>query len=97
MPKQVNTKPVTPTKEKVLMRVSAFFNTSMCYIINIISNICIMKLKTKLKSKSHACFKLKIEHKNLIRINEKTPLWKPTPHQQLRRMASKRSVWWTHY
>ncbi|MBC8321589.1 MAG: hypothetical protein H8E34_12795 [Bacteroidetes bacterium] len=94
MPKQANTRPVTSTKEKVLMRVSAFFNASMCHIITMISDICIMKLKKKLKSKSLACFKLKIEHEKMIRINKKTPLWKSTPHQQLRRVASKRSVWW---
>jgi len=42
-----------------------------------------------------ACrFEFKIEHKNIQRDNEKTPLCNPPPDQQLTRVVSKCSVWW---
>ena len=94
MLKQGNTRPATVTKEKVLMRVSAFFDALKCLIITRINSAHTQKSLVKQTSKAHACFKLKIEHENLIRIKGKNPLWKPAPHQQLRRVASKCSVWW---
>ena len=94
MPKQGNTRPATVTKEKVLTRFSAFFDASKYHRATTINDTYMLASKAEQTSKSHACFKLKIEHENLIRINEKTPLWKPVPYQQHGRVASKRSVWW---
>jgi len=94
MPKQGNTRPATVTREKVLTRVSAFFDASKYHRATIINDTYMLASKAKQTSKAHACFKLKIEHENLIRIKGKNPLWKPAPNQQLRRVASKRSVWW---
>lgn len=58
------------------------------------NNAYTLKYLAKQTSKSHACFKLKIEHENLCRNNEKTPLRKPVPYQQHGRVVSKCSVWW---
>ena len=71
MSKQDNTRPATPTKEKVLMRVSASFNALKYHIIN--KNDCVLTQKTGAKkaSKSGVCIKLEIERENLIRIKAK--------------------------
>jgi hypothetical protein len=71
--KQGNTSRTTRTEGKVLMQVSAFFNTQKLIIIKDIDGTPY--------SGSVACFKMKIEHENLHRNNEKNNALEPLPDQ----------------
>ena len=44
--------------------------------------------------KTVACFKSENEIENLHRNNQKKPLLKSPANQELRRVVSKRAVWW---
>jgi hypothetical protein len=68
-----NTGRTRRTKRKVLMKVSAFFYIHMLHIINDIYGT--------LGSEIVAGFKMKTEHENLHRNNEKNSTLKPLPDQ----------------
>ena len=91
---QGNTSRTTRTEGKVLMKVSAFFSTQKLIIIKDIDGILYSRITDPDSFEIVACFKLKIEHENLHRNNEKNNPLEPLPDQQLKWVVVKCSVYW---
>ena len=82
------------TEGKVLTKVSTFFDIPMWLIIIAIDGTLYSEISGTVCSEIVACFKMKIEHENLHRNNEKNNALEPLPGQQLKRVVVKCPVYW---
>ena len=82
------------TDEKVLTKVSAFFNTLMWLIITEIESILHPGISSAAYSDKVVCFKKQNEHENLHRNHANNYPLNPATDQQHKRVVAFCLVWW---